>query len=81
MGTPLEQAGIRGEAIAENSLVFVAFCHDEYLIRPKHAWQFADTFPLPWGCWELPSRQGGYAKESTTSGHRFHSKSVHSVGS
>lgn len=28
---------IWGEAIAENSPVFVAFCHNEYLIRLKRA--------------------------------------------
>ena len=53
---------IWGEAIAENSLVFVAFCHNEYLIRPKHAWRFADTFPLPWGCLRASVKMGGIHK-------------------
>lgn len=28
---------IWGEAIVENSLLFVAFCHNEYLIKSKRA--------------------------------------------
>ena len=58
-----------GEAFAENSPVFVAFCHHEYLIRPKRAWQFADTFSVPRGCVKPPSRQRKHANESTTPGH------------
>lgn len=57
-----------GEAIAGKSPVFVVCCHNEYLIRPRHAWQFADTFS------QLQSfhQDGGCTKESTTSGHCFH---------
>lgn len=36
-GASRRQQLIWGEAIAENSPVFVAFCHNEYLIRPKCA--------------------------------------------
>lgn len=56
------------EAIAGKSPVFVAFCHNEYLIRPRHAWQFADSFSLLQSLhWD-----GGCTKEFTTSGHSFH---------
>lgn len=49
---------IWGEAIVENSLLFVAFCHNEYLIKSKRAWQFTDTFPLPWGCLRASKTEG-----------------------
>lgn len=58
-----------GEAVAENSPVLVTFCHHEYLIRPKRAWQFADTSSVPRGCMKPPSRQRKRANESTTPGH------------
>lgn len=55
-GSPTEARGhqfvIGSEAIAENSLVFVAFCHNEYLIRPQHARRFADVFPPTTGLLE-----------------------------
>lgn len=39
------QSVTSSEAVAENSPVLGALCHNEYLTRPQHAWWVAEMLP------------------------------------